>query len=401
LKPRDRPAPATLFDKLSARMAPRASDKLFERVIADPPTARRVTAREVVTIAISLVVHAAALAMLVLGVLLLATTWPGPGVVLGAAAVAVAVMLRPRLGRLASNARSREELPELSALVDRVADCVGAPKVDRFILDGQMNASFGRYGLRRRAVLSIGMPLWGAAAPDERVALLGHELGHAANGDPSRSLIVGTAMRSLDQWYRLLTPQRELVRGGSAANSNVSGAEAALKPLLFVLRVIPWSTAFVLNQLRWTASQTAEYLADVLGARASGSDAAIRTFDLLYFASSFQFAVDQSRRNASARDPIDAFAERARNRTPREIERLRRIERMPGSAIDTTHPATWRRIALIEKLAVADAAVELDDVAWERIDAELAPHKEAAGRALREGTRAGRRRRRRRRPRLY
>ncbi|HEY7296021.1 MAG TPA: M48 family metalloprotease [Dehalococcoidia bacterium] len=48
------------------------------------------------------------------------------------------------------------------------------------------NAAFGRMGWRRRRVLLLGQPLPLTLDSQERVALLGHELGHGVNGDAVR-----------------------------------------------------------------------------------------------------------------------------------------------------------------------------------------------------------------------
>ena len=114
----------------------------------------------------------------------------------------------------------------------------------------------------------------------------------------------------------------------------------------------------------------------------ASSAAAISLLDLLYLDDIFRFLVERSRTYDRDRNPIDVFAARVRNRTPREIERVRRIERLPGSYVDRTHPATWRRIAVIEKLAVARPAIAIDSATRERIDAELTPYKDACARAL-------------------
>lgn len=77
---------------------------------------------------------------------------------------------------------SRQQAPELFSLIDEVARTINAPTVDSLALSPDFNASYSTRGLRRR-VLGIGMSLWTVLGAQEQVALLGHELGHAVNGD--------------------------------------------------------------------------------------------------------------------------------------------------------------------------------------------------------------------------
>ena len=45
-------------------------------------------------------------------------------------------------------------------------------------------------------MLFIGLPLFAILDDAERVSVLGHELAHGVNGDPTRGFVVGTAMIS-------------------------------------------------------------------------------------------------------------------------------------------------------------------------------------------------------------
>ncbi|NED82958.1 M48 family metalloprotease, partial [Streptomyces sp. SID11233] len=60
---------------------------------------------------------------------------------------------------------------------------VGTRGVDLIAIDGEVNASAMRYGVRGRMLLTLGLPLWESLGPEQRLALLGHELAHHAHGD--------------------------------------------------------------------------------------------------------------------------------------------------------------------------------------------------------------------------
>ncbi|MER7191333.1 M48 family metallopeptidase [Streptomyces flaveolus] len=100
----------------------------------------------------------------------------------------------------------RADAPELFALVDEVAGAVGTRSVDAVAVDGSVNAAVTTYGVRGRRLLVLGMPLWEVLTPEERIALLGHELAHDANGDTRNGLVVGAAVRTLSVWHHILQP---------------------------------------------------------------------------------------------------------------------------------------------------------------------------------------------------
>src|SRR5207247_5205658 len=98
------------------------------------------------------------------------------------------------------------------------------------------------------------------------------------NGDPRRSVFVGTAFDTLVSWYQLLRPglRRPVPRHArSAAESMTRLAELLLRPFLALLALFVKWIAIGLLHLIWRAGQRAEYLADDLSARVAGAPAAI------------------------------------------------------------------------------------------------------------------------------
>ncbi|HEX8101081.1 MAG TPA: M48 family metallopeptidase [Solirubrobacteraceae bacterium] len=85
---------------------------------------------------------------------------------------------------------SRSDAPALWALVDRVGKELDAPKVDRILLDDELNAGvvqtprFGPVGPQRNH-LTVGLPLMQALSEDQFTAVIAHELGHLS-GNHSR-----------------------------------------------------------------------------------------------------------------------------------------------------------------------------------------------------------------------
>lgn len=82
------------------------------------------------------------------------------------------------------------------ALLDRVAAEIGVEPVDAVVVSGEFNAAYGTVGPRRR-VLHLGLPLWESLTAQQKVALLGHEFAHGANGDSRHGVVVGTSLATL------------------------------------------------------------------------------------------------------------------------------------------------------------------------------------------------------------
>jgi hypothetical protein len=98
----------------------------------------------------------------------------------------------------------RENFPVLHTLVNDVAQELGGQPITHIIVNDDFNAAYGVVGWRRVPVLWIGLPLWMALRPQERLALLGHEIAHGVNRDGTRSFIVRSALSALDEWIGVL-----------------------------------------------------------------------------------------------------------------------------------------------------------------------------------------------------
>src|SRR5207247_2018650 len=118
-------------------------------------------------------------------------------------------------GRVPKGGLARAEAPRLYALVDRIAEALETKRVDAIFINRQFNASWSVVGIRRRSVLRLGLPLLSALTPQERVALIAHELGHGRNGDARRGFVVGSAVNGLEQLYVVLAPGGDVRTGYS------------------------------------------------------------------------------------------------------------------------------------------------------------------------------------------
>jgi Zn-dependent protease with chaperone function len=368
-------------DRFKRRLNREAEERLYRRVTAGRSGGPALAAA---TYALAGVVHLVTLAVLAGGVLaLLATGWILH--LVGLVLVAFTWTLRPRLHlprarRRALRVLGRDEAPALYALCGRIAAELGTAAPHAIVADARYNASYRRNGLRRRVVLTLGLPLWEVLTPAERVALLGHELGHGANGDSRSGLWVGAALTSLEEWYAFFRPsyrhrmQARPARGGGGGVAIV--AEMVVMALFAVFAELTLLLYRTLDRLTAVTGRGAEYRADAFGARIGGREAADGLLRALTFGSSAAH-VRHRRRFATARTDLPRvdFWEELRTYVASipatERERRLRAAALDDSAIDATHPPTHLRLAHVATLPATAPAVVLTPSEATALDREL------------------------------
>lgn len=314
-----------------AALSNRLGDRLLAEVIAAPSLRPRLTLPKALAYLFAAWVHLITVLTIAAGMLAIAWLRNVVGVVIGLGLLLFAYELRPRVAKYREVTMPPEQLVHLHGLTGRIAAHLGMSNVDAVAINGEWNASMGRYGWRRRKVLTIGLPLFDALGAQERVALLGHELAHAVNGDSTRGLIVGSAIYSLITWRDVLRPT--YARPGIV--ERIGGA------VMRLVSYLPAAGLWLLARLSWHESQRAEYLADALGARLAGRQAAVSTLHTLEQQPIFATALHQLALN---RESGDLFA-KARARLL-EVPR-RRVVRPSRYRIEGTHPPTAFRLEFI------------------------------------------------------
>ncbi|MGW3285845.1 M48 family metallopeptidase [Streptomyces sp. NPDC001002] len=378
------------LDRAERALARRHGEQLLAEMLSGRETRPRRDASAVAATALALTVHGVTLALAVGGVWCLVAGWGGIGVVAGLVLLVLAWALAPRVRRLPDDrpVLFAADAPELFALVDEVARAVGTRSVHAIAVDGSINAAVTTYGVRRRRLLVLGMPLWEVLTPGERIALLGHELAHYANGDTRNGLVVGSAMRTLSLWHHTFQPI-----------PHPSAIEMAVNALYVVPRLLVRGALVLLVRLTSRAGIRAEYLADRLAARTASTQAAVGLMDRLLITDSLgvllrseanraALAGSRSVRAATARADelwglLTAYAESV---PEHEYERQRRAGARRGHQIDATHPPTHLRRASLLVGEPVTAAVLPQARRTERIATELATARtEVARRLLRDG----------------
>ncbi|MFD9418400.1 M48 family metallopeptidase [Streptomyces goshikiensis] len=332
-------------------------------------------------------------ALAVTGVLLIVLGWetrvqPVVGVVL----LAVVVVLRPRPVRLPKDAPllHRADAPELFGLIDEVGAAIGTAGVHVVVVDPMANAAVTAYGLRGRRMLVLGLGLWEILSPQERVALLGHELGHFAHGDIRHGAITGGALRTLATWLYAL-----------AATPARGPLDWFVNAVTFTPLWAVYGLLVLLDQLTLRASQRAEYLADASAARVGSTAAALGLMDRLLITETV--GVELRRESVAAQTKGGRGGREARDRAEnglwerlaarigvvpeREYERLRRVAALRGHSVDSTHPPTHLRRRAVSAGAHA-GQVEYGEARGAAVAAELAPARaELARRVIRDHAR--------------
>ncbi|MFJ2303352.1 M48 family metallopeptidase [Streptomyces sp. NPDC087787] len=378
------------LDRARRALARRHGEKLLAEVRGGGNLRARRDASSLLAFAIALLVHGATMALAFGGIWWLVRGWGGAGMVPGVILLAIAWFLRPRVVQLPEEGPilRRSDAPELFALVDEVAQVVGTRGVDLITADAELNASVTTCGVRGRRLLVLGLPLWEILTPQQRIALLGHELAHYSNGDTRHGLVVKTAYRSLTTWRYVLLPVR------NPSFVEMVGNLLCIAPNLLVLGLLT-----LLEHLTLRATQRAEYLADREAARAASTEAAVGLMDWLLVSDSAVVALQREANQAALAGPrgsrtANAGAEELWERLRAhmasipeyEYERQRRVGSRRGHSVDTTHPPTHLRSSCLLVGEPAPAAVVMDAGRERRIAAELAAARvNVAQRIVREG----------------
>ncbi|MEU5717970.1 M48 family metallopeptidase [Streptomyces sp. NPDC020403] len=369
--------------------ARRHGERLHAEVGGDDhaPTARTLPA--LCAYALACAVHGVTLALVVGGVWCVVYGWGGLGMPFGLFLLFLAWTLRPRLPRLPTEGPvlRRGDAPALYGLVDDIARVAGTRGVDVIAIDTGVNASVTTCGVRERRLLTIGLPLWELLTPQQRIALLGHELGHYSSGDTRRGIVLATAYRSLTAWRYFLAPAED-----------PSPTEMAVALVCFVPRALVQGVLTVLDGLTLHAGRRAEYLADSSAARAGSTEAAVGLLDRILVADSAEVTLrreanaPRSARRGTGRPEEraerlwDALAADAGSIPEHEYERRRRAGALRGHRVDSTHPPTHLRRERLLSATPVPAAVVVDEERERRITGELADARSRLARQiLRDG----------------
>jgi heat shock protein HtpX len=290
--------------------------------------------------------------------------------VLGLFLLALSWVTRPRFGKLDKSEQitSREELPELYHVVDKLCETARVRPIDGIIIDQEFNASVRTVGVRGKRILTIGLPLFTILPKDERMALLGHEIGHFANNDVARSIFVGGAIGTLATWYDLLNVQHV---------DELEGFFGFISAFFMKgLALIPYVLYMLIVHLLWHDSQRAEYFADLVGAELSGTKSSISLMEKIQFDQIFYHVVRKAAVTNSSSSLLDHFRKKVEELPSKEFRRLKRVSELELSKLNYTHPPNAYRIQFLNSQNFYSSRISLTVEQNKKIDKELAKHEE-------------------------
>ncbi|MFD2328675.1 M48 family metallopeptidase [Cohnella sp. GCM10020058] len=249
----------------------------------------------------------------------------------------ISLNLFPPVRKLPKPLLDRSRYPAIYRVLDELAEGLGATRVDHVIAVRDYTAFLTTAGWRRRRIVGIGLPLFAALAPEEKIAILAHEMAHHANRDITRRWFVGSAWRTLAVWHNMVAP-----------NPN----NPTLWPRLYWVRVQlaklvfwPW---YLLGLSVWRESQQAEYYADRSAAELVGTEPMRSSLQKFHLGPTFILTVERLARFKFNRNLFDEFRSRIAHVPDIEKLRLDRLLHSETARADTTHPPTAYRLAYLD-----------------------------------------------------
>jgi Zn-dependent protease with chaperone function len=358
----------TLISSLFLRIGNKLGEGLYNNIAKKKNLNPKLTVAKILAFLVSLLIHLISIINIFMVFYLLIqfginiTT-----IILSLFFFSLAYLTLPRFQKIPKNAVKREQFPTLYKLVDDVAKAYGCKSIDALVIDNSFNAAYSKVGLKRKKVLYIGLPLFCILNSEEKIAIIGHELAHGINGDITRRLITTTALNTLVKWYEMTKP--EYILGEEEGYMKIIMLPVNL--LLFCISRLILLVAFLLVFLVYNDSQRAEYLADYLSSTISGTDGMKGILNKLHYDHAYFIALQRTALGAKDTNFFTEIIREVLTTPNKEIERIKRIERMEGSRLDATHPPTIYRLNFIDSLGDLSPTVFLSETESQRIDKEI------------------------------
>ncbi|WP_330174703.1 M48 family metallopeptidase [Streptomyces sp. NBC_01498] len=331
--------------------------------------------------------------------------------VIGLLLLGLAVALRPRPERLNPDLPLLREADArtLFALLRRTADSAGARHVDAVQLTADFSVTVIPYGLRRRRCLVLGLPLWAAYSPQQRIAAITQALGRSAPRNVRFGMVIGSALRSLTAGSQALRAGDPSPASWDASPLSLHAAEAIVGArrfnsrartgqwLLWPPRTVTAATARLLLRLTRPAAARARFEADEAGARAASSGAAVAALRDRRLAPAIGVEmhrlVVERRTLLKGRAPAVAQGDlwetvtrhAALLRERQETVRPPGPDPRGGVSGSARHDSDARRAARLADAPQHPATITLDEPDRARIEDELRPPKEAVARLVLRG----------------
>lgn len=367
-----------------AQLSTRLGEQVFQAAAQDfaDGNISRKSSTFILANVISALVIASPLILVVVGILLVRFDFPNLlTLIIGSALILVAIALCPRFPQMPDQVFDRSDLPALFELLDHVTEHLKIKPIEKVALFADFNASANKVGYRRTPIIGIGLTLWQASTPRERIALIAHELAHLANDDPGRSLIIGNALSTLKGWRYYLTPQLHVDENGMYAAQVDGLAELIMEIFLGSLQVVIDALEFSIVRLFFLSQQRAEYLADALSADIAGATATTSLLEKITLTPLLgkELLGYHPIGKPDGTKLINRLAGVVANASETDRGQLLNLALNTSLSVDQTHPATVYRVAFLELFKNKSPAIKAEDINFTAIDAEIAPHLDRIG----------------------
>jgi heat shock protein HtpX len=168
-----------------------------------------------------------------------------------------------KLALAASGAKivSREEAPDLHAIVERLCAMADLPKPRIAVIPTDVPNAFATGRSPKHAAVAVTNGLWKRLEPQEIEAVLAHELSHIANRDVLIMTVASffAMLAALITRWGLYFGMFGGFGGGGNRNNNNGGNQLPVWLIVFVVAAITYAVSFVLIR---TISRYREYAAD-------------------------------------------------------------------------------------------------------------------------------------------
>lgn len=290
--------------------------------------------------------------------------------------VAFSYFIFPRYNRNRTKTFRRDDLPQLFQLLDAISAKIGTVAPDGVHLTDEVNAYSGTYGRgRTERIIGIGIPLWRMLIPQERIAILAHEMAHFVNGDPARGNITGAALQTVGEWEYFLAPNH------FGDDYHRDWTEIIAELIQLVLRLPILFLGYVLLFVTFNRSQRAEYLADGLAAQVSGQGAMISALEKNQLFPMIENAIQTLypfRRHQNAH-VFDVMAAAVNDAHSEDIAALRAKAAQQKQRVDDSHPPSVYRVGFLDALGDMPGTLQATDFDFAAIEKEIAAESDRLG----------------------
>jgi heat shock protein HtpX len=183
-------------------------------------------------------------------------------IIVGIAAVQYWTSDRVALAASGAKIVTREEAPDLHAIVERLCALAGLPKPRIGVIPSNVPNAFATGRNPKHAAVCVTQGLWQRLEPQEVEAVLAHELSHIAN----RDVLIMTLASFFAMLAALITRFGFYFGmfggfggGGGNRNNNNGGGQVPIWLIIFAVSVVTYAISFVLIR---TISRYREYAAD-------------------------------------------------------------------------------------------------------------------------------------------